>query len=181
VTDDEYWRSSAIDDCARLFRDDFLPVIRFVMCMGASMAEAEDAAQEAFYEAVRLAGSKPDEWLGMGRKAKRAWIRTIASRRYLRPPGPRVRPLTATNAIPECPAPGPGHEVEIIQAQDVLRALRSLPVQERTVAAFDMDDIPTADIARELHISEQRVRDMRKKYRAKLKRNPDGTQTEGRN
>jgi RNA polymerase sigma factor (sigma-70 family) len=180
VSIDDYWLESAIDDYKYLCESQYHKVIRFVIYMGASHSDAQDAAQEAFCEALSLARNKPDEWLGMAPKAKQAWIRTVASRRYLRPAGPRVQPLTVTSEIPDRPAPGPGHATAIIEKQEVLRALRSLPEEERSVAAFDIDDIPTADIARELDISEQRVRDIRKKYRAKLKRDLGGKTDSGR-
>ena len=56
-----------------------------------------------------------------------------------------------------------------IQAQLVLQALQALDEEARAVIAFDIDGIPSADIARELQITQQRVRDVRKKARAGLK------------
>lgn len=172
MTGDDDWHCAPADEFEVLFENHYQRVIRFVMHMGASQSDAEDAAQEAFCEVLVLVRSKPDDWLEI--ESKEAWIRTVALRRYRRPPGPRKTPLTVTDQVPEVPNPGPGHDEGVIQIQDVLRALRSLPEEERIVAAFDLDSIPAADIAREMGITEQRVRDVRKKYRAKLKRGLSG-------
>ena len=67
-----------------------------------------------------------------------------------------------------------------MQAQLVLRALRTLDEESRTVMAFhDLDDIPAADIAHELDITQQRVRDV-KKARTALKQELAGNPTPGR-
>jgi RNA polymerase sigma factor (sigma-70 family) len=153
-------------------------VVRFVMHNGASQADAQDAAQEAFIESWALMSSDPSRWQAI--TGKEAWIRTVALRRYRRPPGPRRRPLTAGDEIPDLAAPGPGHEELTVQAQLVLRALRALDEEARTVMAFDLDGIPAADIARELDITQQRVRDVKKKARTTLKQELAGNVTPGR-
>lgn len=96
--------------------------------------------------------------------------RTVALCRYRRPLGPRRRSLIADGEIPDRPGPGPGHDELTVQARSVLDALRTLDQESRAVIAYDMDGIPAADIACELGISQQRVRDIRKKARAALKR-----------
>ncbi len=153
-------------------------VVRFVMHNGASQADAQDAAQEAFIESWALMSSDPDRWQAI--TGKEAWIRAVALRRYRRPPGPRRRPLIAGDEIPDLPAPEPGHEELTVQAQLVLQALRALDEEARTVMAFDLDDIPAADIARELDITQQRVRDVKKKARTILKQELAGNVTPGR-
>lgn len=169
---DDYSHDPSVDGYTRLFMDHYHRVIRFIVHMGASQRDAEDASQEAFYEALVLSKSKPDDWSEI--KSKEAWLRTVALRRYRRPPGPRRGPLVLVGDVPDQPVPGPGHEDEIGHVQDVLRVLRTLPEEELPVAAFDLDGIPTSDIARALDMTEQRVRDIRKKYRAKLKRELGG-------
>ena len=81
-------------------------VVRFLMLNGASKADAQDAAHDAFIESWDLLAKDPERWRAVAGKA--AWIRTVALRRYRRPPGPRRRPLIAGNEIPDLPAPGPG-------------------------------------------------------------------------
>lgn len=168
-----------MDGYERLFKAHYHKLIRFVMCMGASLRDAEEAASDAFYEGLVLAKGKPNEWNEI--RSKEAWLRTVALRRCRRPSGLRRRPPLLVAELPDQLVRGTGHEDTVAGAQDVLRVLHTLPDEERTVAAFDLDDIPTADIAHSLEITEQRVRDVRKKYRAKLKRELGGNMNrEGR-
>jgi DNA-directed RNA polymerase specialized sigma24 family protein len=145
----------------------FLRVVRFVMHNGGSREEARDAAQEAFTESWDLMHKAPGKWQAIERKD--AWIRTVALRRYRRPAGLRVRPREASGGTPDLPVPGPGHEELTVQAQMVLAALRVLDPVPRAVMAFDLDDIPPPVIALELDLTQQQVRDMRKKARVVLK------------
>lgn len=146
----------------------FHRVVRFVMRTGASQDAARDAAQEAFLESWKLLDRNPGGWQEI--LHKEAWIRKVALLRYGRPPGRRRRPLIADGEIPDRSGPGPGHDELTVQAQSVLDALRTLDQESRSVIAYDMDGIPADVIAREMGISSQRVRDIRKKARAALKR-----------
>ena len=92
-------------------------------------------AQEAFTESWALLEQKPGQWLAITRMP--GWIRMVALRRYLRPPGPRIRPLLAEGTdIPDLPDPGPGPGRLTVLTQTVLQALRSLDEQTRIAAAF---------------------------------------------
>ncbi len=143
-------------------------LVRFVMHDGACLQEAQDAVQEAFTESWALVNSHPAQWLAI--TSKEAWIRTVALRRYRRPPGPRIRPQLAEEAaIPDLPHSEPWPDELIAQTQTVLQALRNLDEQARAVMAFYLDDFPTAAIADALHLTEQKVRDVKKKARATLK------------
>jgi RNA polymerase sigma-70 factor (ECF subfamily) len=153
-------------------------VVRFVILNGATRAQAEDAAQEAFLESWDLLVKDPDRWQAVTGKA--AWIRTVALRRHRRPPGPRRSPLIAGTELPDRPADSPGLDVLTVETQFVLWALQALDEEARTVMAFDMDGIPAADTAVTLGITQQRVRDVRKKARAALKKLLAGTTTPGR-
>jgi RNA polymerase sigma-70 factor (ECF subfamily) len=153
-------------------------VVRFVMLNGATRAEAEDAAQEAFIASWDLLTKDPDRWQAI--TGKEAWIRTVALRRHQRPPGPHRRPLMAADELPDLPADSPGHDELTVQAQLVLSALRALDEEARAVMAFDMDGIPAAEAAAALGITQQRVRDVRKKARAALKKLLAGTTAPGR-
>jgi RNA polymerase sigma-70 factor (ECF subfamily) len=153
-------------------------VVRFLMVNGASQADAQDAAQDAFIESFDLMTQGPDRWLAVTGKA--AWIRTVALRRYRRPPGPRRRVLAAGCEMPDLPGPGPAHDELTVQAQLVLWALQALDEEARTVMAFDMDDIPTADVAAVLGLTSQRIRDIRKRARTALKRELTGDAAHGR-
>lgn len=127
---------------------------------GASRPDAEDAAHEAYTESYDLATRSPGRWEAI--TGKPAWIRTVALRRYRRPPGPRKRPVTGGDEVPGHPALAPGPEDLAIQTQIVLQALLTLGEEARAVIAFDIDGIPSGDIARELRISQQRVREVRR-------------------
>ncbi len=143
-------------------------VVRFVMQNGAGLDDARDAVQEAFVESWTLLSSDPAKWEAITNKM--AWIRMVALRRYRRPPGSRKRPRLARDAkIPDLPSLRPDPGELTVQTQMVLQALRNLDEEARAVMAFDLDDFPTADIAAALEITEQRVRDVKKKARAALK------------
>jgi RNA polymerase sigma factor (sigma-70 family) len=143
-------------------------VVRFVMHNGACFEEAQDAAQEAFTESWAMVESHPGQWQAISSKG--SWIRTVALRRYRRPPGPRVRPRLAEGAcLPDRPSLAPGPDELAAQTETVLRALHALDAQARVVMAFYLDDFPTAVIADALGLSEQKVRDVKKKARAALK------------
>ncbi len=73
----------------RFYDDHYHLVIRFLMHNGATQPDAEDATHEAFTESYDLATKKPDHWRAITGKA--AWIRTVALRKYQRPPGTRKR------------------------------------------------------------------------------------------
>jgi RNA polymerase sigma-70 factor (ECF subfamily) len=152
----------------KLYDAQYYRVERFLMLNGATLAEAEDAAHDAFVESWDLLAKDPPRWQAVARKA--AWIRAVALRKYRRPPGTRKRPLTAGNEIPDLPAPGPGHAELTAETQLVLRALQTLGKEARAIIAFDMDGIPDADIAAALGITTQRVRDIRKTAKTALKK-----------
>ena len=143
-------------------------VVRFVMLNGASLEDAQDAVQEAFTQSWALMDCQPDRWVAV--RSKEAWIRVVALRGYRRPLGPRIRPQLAEEAlIPDLRDPALGPCELTAEAQTVLQALRNLDEQARAVMAFHLDDFPTGAIADALDITEQRVRDVKKKARAALK------------
>jgi RNA polymerase sigma factor (sigma-70 family) len=156
-------------DWIAFYDAEYHSVVRFVMRNGASLEDACDATEEAFLDSWALMTRQPDRWSEVVNR--RSWIRTVALRKRRRPPGPRRRPLLASNAeIPDTPAPGLEPGELTAQTQAVLQALRSLDKEAQAVMAFRMDGFPSAVIAETLDITEQRVRDVVKKARAALKR-----------
>ena len=148
---------------------EYQQVIGFVMKNGASLQDAQDAVHEAFVESWDLMRTRPGNWKAIANQ--RAWIRTVALRKYRRPPGPRVRPqLAAGTEVPDRPAHEPGPGELTVQTQAVLHALRCLDEEARPVMAFRLDEFSTGEIAATLGIAEQRVRDILKKARRDLKR-----------
>lgn len=144
-------------------------VVRFMMHVGASRYDAQDAAQEAFTESWELMSRDPGAWRAINGKA--AWIRTTALRRLARPPGSRRRPLiTADGTIADRPDTGLDHAELTAQTQAVLQALRQLDSESRAVMAFSFDGFTTAETADALNKTQQQVRDVKKKARINLKR-----------
>lgn len=144
-------------------------VVRFMMHAGASRAEAQDAAQEAFTESWKLLSRKPAAWQEI--EAKAAWIRVIAMRSHARPPGVRRRPLTTgTGGIPDQTSAEPDFAELSVQTQAVLQALRSLDSDARTAMAFNLDGFTAVETARAMNLTPQRVRDLLKRARSALKR-----------
>ncbi|MEV6648125.1 hypothetical protein [Amycolatopsis sp. NPDC051371] len=144
-------------------------VIRFVMKAGpASLEDARDATQEAFVDSWREMATRPDEW---SRVNQRGWIRTVALRRFQRPPGPRCRPLIWPGVeIPDLPAPGVELGEHTVQIHTVLDALSCLNPFEREVMAFLTDGFRLVDIPGFVDLTEQKTRDIARSARTKLKR-----------
>lgn len=144
-------------------------VVRFVLQNGASMEDAKDAAGEAFVESWTLMSTDPARWLAITNKS--AWIRTVALRKYRRPSGHRMCPRLLPRAeIPDLLCPGPGPSEVTAHTQVALQALRSLDEEPRVIMAFYLDGFATSEIAAELGITEQQVREVMKKARAMLRR-----------
>jgi RNA polymerase sigma factor (sigma-70 family) len=143
-------------------------VLRFLMRFGASLQAAEDAGQQAFLEAWAM---PPGLWADIA--DPRAWIRTLALRRYWRPPGARRRLLTqplVDRDIDETPQPGEGHADLTPGTLFVVDALRSLDSDSRAVMAFHLDGFKAPEIAVQLGITGQQARDLLKKARKILGR-----------
>ncbi|MFF5265033.1 RNA polymerase sigma factor [Actinomadura viridis] len=156
----------------QLHEDHHHRVVAFLLSYGASLDDAQDATHDAFVEAWH-AVQTPGAWKRIEHPA--AWIRKVALRRYQRPPGPRDRPPTVSlqpDLVPE-PAPESGPSrvdpVELAIARtDVLAALRTLDNDCRAVIAFQMDGFSAVETAAALGMDDQRVRNLRKKARARL-------------
>ena len=138
-------------------------VVVFLIHCGASWHCAEDAAQEAFVEAWTLA-----ERGGWGDIAEqRGWMRTVAFRKYRRPPGPRRCPPLVL-PVADCPDPAQSSmDFADLTAETrfVVEVLRSLDPELRAVMAFDLDEFTAGETADLLGLTEQQVRDRRKKAR----------------
>jgi RNA polymerase sigma factor (sigma-70 family) len=144
-------------------------VVRFVIFNGADEHQAMDAAQDAFVEAWDRLHRKPEQWAEI--RNHRAWIRTVALRRYRRPPDRRREPPSLLTADPpgtSWEGPDPGELTA--QTQWVLQALRSLPPDVAAVMAFHIDGFRPVDIAAELDMTDQKVRDVLKSGRRLLAR-----------
>jgi RNA polymerase sigma factor (sigma-70 family) len=155
-------------DWISFFDAHFRRVVRLVMHVGASLQDAQDAAQEAFTESCVVMNADPARWAAV--TSKEAWIRVVALRKYKRPPGPRIRlQMTDGAAIPDIPDSDPDPAELTVQTQMVLQALRGLNAESRAVMAFFLDGFSGPEIAAALGITDQKVRDVKKRARAALK------------
>ncbi|UNO43634.1 sigma-70 family RNA polymerase sigma factor [Streptomyces sp. MST-110588] len=133
---------------------------RFVMRHGADPLEAADAAQTAFTVAF-------PKWETIERPA--AWLRKVAVRQYLRQPG---RLETPVGQVPDAPGGWCPLERAMLkdQERDVLKVLGALPMQQRQVLAWHLDGFAHAEIAVELGMTREAVRQNLSRARAAVRR-----------
>lgn len=135
-------------------------LIRFVMRLGATSEQAADAAQSAFVEAYL-------HWAQI--KAPVAWLRTVATRIYLRQ-SPLYEELAGT--VPDQVGSLNPLEALILKEGEsmVYAALGRLPLRQRQVMAWHLDGFTHVEIAECLGIAEDAVRQNYARARAALKR-----------
>ena len=124
---------------ASFFRDEYRPVVLYLLKSGASGAEAEDAVQEAMIQAYQA-------WDRI--RSPRAWVRKAAFSCYLRQKEKvnketRVADPEALMADHTSPT-GDDHYEERLR---VVTLIRRLPAQQRQVAALFYDGLSLAEIA----------------------------------
>lgn len=140
------------------YRAELIQVVRFVMRIGATVAEATEAAQTAMVEAWR-------QWHLITNP--RAWVRTVAKRAYYR--SVPVREVV-TDALPELSTVAADARLEISEeTRTVLGWLAVLPVKQRLVLAWSLDGFTDEEIARELGSTRTAVRKNRQRARDALK------------
>lgn len=144
------------------FDAEYALVVRFMMRMGAGLADAEDAMQHVAEQGWRKV--KRGQWGQV--PFPRAWARTVALNHH------RAQ-RRKHNEVPldpntDEPQPGPGHAELIGQSRDLVALLQHLDADCRTVIACDLDDIPASETATMLGRTPQQVRDLRKKARRQL-------------
>jgi RNA polymerase sigma-70 factor (ECF subfamily) len=148
-----------------MFDQHYHQVVRFVMICGAGAQDAEDAAQEAFIEALRRADD--GRWEAV--REPEGWLRRVALRRYQRliKRNPVAGSLAYSNAQPS----REDDPSDLAPATlDVLSALRRLDPSCRAVMAFHLDGFSGTETAAHLGITGQQARDLLKKARRELRR-----------
>jgi RNA polymerase sigma factor (sigma-70 family) len=149
-------------------QQEYLNVVAFLMITGAVRQDAEDAAQEAFLDAWRLA-NRPGGWETID--TPRGWIRKVALRKYnrLQKEGSLKRRIVTelTEIIPIDHTPDHGELT--VQTEFVRAVIRELDPDTRIVMAYHIDGFRPAEIARQLSVDSQRIRDLIKKGRKDLK------------
>jgi len=106
--------------------------------MGASRADAEDAAQEAMIAAWA-------RWESI--EAPTAYARTVAVRAYLRQVRQKGSVTALTDQASHDPVGHPDLDIFTLEQQRVLSLLRGLPPAQRTVAALYYDGFSCKEIA----------------------------------
>jgi RNA polymerase sigma factor (sigma-70 family) len=139
------------------YRVEMPKLIRYLMkCFGESdMRDAADAAQSAFAELFA-------KWNTV--RSPRAWLRTVAFRQMLRQPA--EYPLDAHSEPSALPASSALELRE--QEQQVLSALRQLPLAQRQVMALLYDQFSYREIAEVMGKSEAAVRKNIERARAAM-------------
>jgi RNA polymerase sigma factor (sigma-70 family) len=127
--------------------------------------EADDCFQETFLAALRAYPAVRDDG------ALRAWILTIASRKAIDHARARDRRALPTDAMPETAAP----EDDVERDPGLWAAVRSLPPMQRDAVVHRyVLDLPYAEVARTLGVSEEAARasayEGRRKLRARMTR-----------
>ncbi|MFI6296630.1 RNA polymerase sigma factor [Nonomuraea sp. NPDC050790] len=153
-------------DFLELYDHEYHRVVRFMMRLGASLHEAEDAAQEAFLAAWRRVGRQPQH--GETIHDFPVWIRIVARNHYRRPTTAKQQPPLPMAEIPQPRPAADGHDNLTARTLDVLAGLRELDDEAQTVMALHMDGYTSSEIALHLGIIEQKVRDARKRARKQL-------------
>jgi RNA polymerase sigma factor (sigma-70 family) len=119
------------------FHERFSKVVIFLISMGASRADAEEAAQEALSEAWERLESIDQP---------AAWLRTVAARAYWK----QVRMRRQTVPLDESEYQAMADsDLRIFreEQQQVLCILRALPPEQRTVVALRYDGATCEEIA----------------------------------
>jgi RNA polymerase sigma factor (sigma-70 family) len=146
-------------DFASFFRARFSRTVVLLVTMGASQADADDAAQEAMLEALV-------HWDEIDEPAP--WLRTVALRKYWAL-ARRRKPEVSLDEAAADHATDSDLGIFADEEQQVLRALRQLPPQQRTVTALFYDGMETREIAELAGMSPATVRSHLRHARMALK------------
>ncbi|MCX5559295.1 RNA polymerase sigma factor [Streptomyces sp. NBC_00038] len=145
---------------AHCYQQQLTPVIRFTMRNGASPHEAADIAQSTFvlaYEAWHAIDHPP------------AWLRRVAFRQLLKLRQAKEHPCATVPDLPGGRCPMSAVELGEQEAR-VFEALGWLPPRQREVMAWTVDGFTPTEIAHELAITPDAVRQSLARARQNLKR-----------
>jgi RNA polymerase sigma factor (sigma-70 family) len=130
------------------YRAETRDLVRFLIWLGASLADAADVAQDTMIEAFH-------RWPTI--RTPRAWVRRVASRIFLRRLARVVeRPVDDVDARPLLAANRDLTDWE--QHDEICHLLAQLPPRQRQVMAWTFDGYPPRQIAAELGITADAVR-----------------------
>jgi RNA polymerase sigma factor (sigma-70 family) len=146
-------------DFDSFFRERFSRTVVLLIAMGASKADAEDAAQESMVLAWR-------QWETIHEPV--AWVRTVAVRAYWKLARTRQQFVPLDESSSEA-AESSDLGIFAEEEQQVLRLLRALPPQQRTVIALFYDGMGCEEIAALAGNSPATVRSHLRHARGRLK------------
>jgi RNA polymerase sigma-70 factor (ECF subfamily) len=149
------------EEFATLYRRHRSALVWYLRCQGASQAEAADAVQDAFAEALRAADEIRDA------RAWGAWLRTVAVRCYRR--GTSAIATVAEPPDLAGPDAAAAHAERRQQEQRVLALIAGLPQQQRRVFALHYEGWSTAEISTQLGMEQAAVRQNVARARAALR------------
>ncbi|MEU6912426.1 RNA polymerase sigma factor [Streptomyces olindensis] len=153
-----------------LHHEQYPALVRFLLLHGASWAEAQDAAQDAFTQMCAP---------GLSLTHPRAWLRTVAWRSWV---SQQVKPEDACADMPEPETTlrwqTPAHAAELGEEERrVISLLLQLPAKQRAAMAWHLDGFTTEESARAMGTTRAAVRQNLARARAALK---EGLRLEGR-
>jgi RNA polymerase sigma factor (sigma-70 family) len=147
------------DGFASFYLERFGRTMVMLIVMGASRADAEDAVQEAMFLAWR-------QWDKIERPD--AWVRKVAIRTYCKQVGIRRQTVPLDESRHQAVVDGSDPSL-FAEQQQVLRTLRSLPVEQRMVMALHYDEATCEEIATLTDKPPATVRSLRRHARKALK------------
>jgi RNA polymerase sigma-70 factor (ECF subfamily) len=143
-------QSQIVNEFSQFYRDQMLSLISFLLYQGASGHDAADIAQYAMSEAF-------NHWKEIS--FPKAWVRTVATRAFIRRSTELRRELLNDDIIDVSAAKSGGGEIDaLIVKHTIVAAMRSLPPRQRQVLAWYLDGFKPSEIAKELGIEPGAVR-----------------------
>jgi RNA polymerase sigma factor (sigma-70 family) len=125
------------EEFASFFQERFGKTVIFLITLGASRADAEDATQEAMLAAWRQQDAIEHAV---------SWLRTVAVRAYWKQAGTDRKPITLDDSMSGA-VTEPDLSIFTEEQLQVLYVLRGLPPEQRTIVALRYDGATCEEIA----------------------------------
>ncbi|MEU1747368.1 RNA polymerase sigma factor [Micromonospora arida] len=145
------------NEYAACYEQERVPLVKFLVYQGASPQDAFDAAHQAFVEAWR-------RWEQI--QNPKAWLRIVAVRALKSAAQPTVPMPDRYDFADSAPT---GMQLSE-ETMDLMTALRRLPPLQREIMAWTVDGFGPSEIAKQLGMSGEAVRQALHRARQNLKR-----------